>query len=389
MPRKNPNGAGTIVRRADGRYMGAVYVTDTLGRRIRKSVYGKTYDEAAEKVAALQAQERKGVPVPDKAWTVESFLKHWLAEIVQPNARPTTYSKYETMVRLYLIPKLGKKKLTKLGVDDVRKFLRQLKTEQVGGATQQECLKTLRNALNRAMREEILLRNVGKLVDMPQADSKEVIPWRAQEAIDFLRSTRSHRLHAAYVFAIVLGLRRGELLGLRWIDLDLAEGVAHLRKQVQRRKGVGLVHVDLKTEHSKGALPLPRLCLEALGERRQLQRLEKARAGEKWTEMDLVFTAENGGMIDPDGFSGSFERRVKRSGIRRIPLHHTRHTTGSLLAFLGVHPNDAQKILRHSRITTTLEIYTHVTTDSQRAAAAKLSSRLRDGMNGGSGLIPD
>ncbi|WP_189220929.1 tyrosine-type recombinase/integrase, partial [Streptomyces ruber] len=175
------------------------------------------------------------------------------------------------------------------------------------------------------MREELLLRNVAKLVDMPTAESKEVIPWKAQEAISFLRSTRSHRLHAAFVFAIVLGLRRGELLGLRWIDLDFAEGVAHPRKQVQRRKKVGLVHVDLKTEHSKGALPLPRLCLEALGERRQLQKLEKAKAGEKWTELDLIFTTETGGMIDPDGFSGSFERRVNRSGIRRIPLHHTRH----------------------------------------------------------------
>ncbi|BFV58073.1 site-specific integrase [Kitasatospora sp. CMC57] len=382
MAKKNPNGAGTIVKRSDGRYMGAVYVTDTLGRRVRKTVYGKTYDEAAEKVAQLQAQERKGVPVPDKAWTVAGYLKHWLADIVEPNQRPTTYSKYETMVRLYLVPRLGTKKLTKLSIDDVRRFLRQLKTDHVGGATQQECLKTLRNALNRAMREELLLRNVAQLVDMPKAESKEVIPWKAQEAIGFLRSTRSHRLYAAFVFAIVLGLRRGELLGLRWIDLDFAEGVAHPRKQVQRRKGAGLVLTDLKTEHSKGALPLPRLCLEALGERRQLQRLEKAKAGGTWTETDLVFTSDSGGMIDPDGFSGSFERRVLRSGIRRIPLHHTRHTTGSLLAFLGVHPNDAQKILRHSRITTTLEIYTHVTSASQRAAAAKLSDKLRDGMNG-------
>lgn len=285
MARKNPNGAGTIVRRSDGRYMGAVYVTDTLGRRVRKTVYGKTYDEAAEKVAQLQAQERKGVPVPDKAWTVESFLKHWLAEIVEPNARPTTHSKYETMVRLYLIPKLGKKKLTKLGIDDVRKFLRQLKTEHVGGATQQECLKTLRNALNRAMREELLLRNVAKLVDMPTAESKEVIPWKAQEAISFLRSTRSHRLHAAFVFAIVLGLRRGELLGLRWIDLDFAEGVAHPRKQVQRRKKVGLVHVDLKTEHSKGALPLPGSALKPWGSgasSRSWRRPRPARSGPSW-----------------------------------------------------------------------------------------------------------
>ncbi|GAA5005667.1 tyrosine-type recombinase/integrase [Kitasatospora paranensis] len=382
MAKRNPNGAGSVTRRKDGTYEARVYVTTTDGERKRISRYGKTYDEAAEKLAKAKELEDKGVPTPAKAWTVGEFLAYWLAEIVEPNARPNTYSKYETMVRLYLRPKLGKKRLAKLGVADLRKFFKELQGAGVGGSTRQECMKTLRNALNRAMREELLLRNVATLVDMPQATAKEVIPWRSAEAVAFLRSTRSHRLHAAFVMAIVLGLRRGELLGLRWIDLDLGEGVAHPRKQVLRRTGVGLVLADLKTDPSKGALPLPRLVLEALGERRQLQRMERAKAGDRWTELDLIFTSETGGMIDPDGFSGSFERRVIRSGIRRIPLHHARHTTGSLLAHLGVHPNDAQKILRHSRITTTLEIYTHVTTDSQRAAAAKLSAKLRDAING-------
>lgn len=382
MAKRNPNGAGSITRRKDGTYEARVYVTTTDGQRKRISRYGKTHDEAAEKLAKAKELEDKGVPTPAKAWTLADFLTYWLEEIVKPNQRPNTYDKYETMVRLYLVPRLGKKKLTKLGIADLRKFFKELASAGVGGSTRQECMKTLRNALNRAMREELILRNVATLVDMPQATAKEVIPWSGQEAITFLRSARSHRLYAAFVFSIVLGLRRGELLGLRWIDLDLSTGTAHPRKQVLRRTGIGLVHADLKTEHSKGALPLPRLCLEALGERRQLQRLERERAGTRWTEMDLVFTTETGGMIDPDGFSGTFERRVTRSTVRRIPLHHTRHTTGSLLALLGVHPNDAQKILRHSRITTTLGIYTHVTTDTQRAAAAKLSSSLRDRMNG-------
>ena len=382
MAKRNPNGAGSITRRKDGTYEARVYVTTTEGERKRISRYGKTHDEAAEKLAKAKELEDKGVPTPAKAWTLADFLAYWLEEIVKPNQRPNTYDKYETMVRLYLVPRLGKKKLTKLSTADLRKFFKELANAGAGGSTRQECMKTLRNALNRAMREELILRNVATLVDMPQATAKEVIPWSGREAITFLRSARSHRLYAAFVFSIVLGLRRGELLGLRWIDLDLSTGTAHPRKQVLRRKKVGLVHADLKTEHSKGALPLPRLCLEALGERRMVQRLEKEKAGERWTEMDLVFTTETGGMIDPDGFSGTFERRVIRSTVRRIPLHHTRHTTGSLLALLGVHPNDAQKILRHSRIATTLEIYTHVTSDSQRAAVAKLSNSLRDRMDG-------
>ena len=382
MAKRRPNGAGSITRRADGTYHGRVYVTTTEGLAKRVSRYGKTYDEVAEKIAKLLELEAKGVPTPDRTWKLGPFLLYWLAEIVKPNQRPTTYDKYESMVRLYLVPKLGKKSLTKLNTKDVRMFLHQMRAEETGGSTVQECMKVLRNALNSAMREELLLRNVVTLVGIPSAESKEVIPWSAAEAIAFLRSARPHRLYAAFVLALVLGLRRGELLGLRWIDLDLGQGVAHPRRQVQRQKGKGLVHVDLKTESSKGALPLPLFCVEALGERRRLLELERAKAGEKWSELDLVFGTETGGLYDPDHFSQCFQRRVKRSAQRRVRLHDTRHTCGSLLAWLGVHPNDAQKILRHSQIQTTLAIYTHVTTETQRAAAAKISAQLRDGMNG-------
>ncbi|MFF0389608.1 tyrosine-type recombinase/integrase [Kitasatospora sp. NPDC004615] len=381
MAKKNPNGAGSITRRPDGLYEARVYVTTTDGLKKRISRYGKTYDEAAEKLARAKELEEKGVPTPTKAVKVGEYLTYWLAEIVKPNQRETTYSKYETMVRLYLIPMLGTKRLTKLGIQDVRTFFSRLRSEKVGGATQQECMKVLRNALNRAIREELLLRNVAELVDMPKADSKEVIPWTVSEAITFLRSVRAHRLCAAFVLALALAFRRSELLGLRWVDIDFSTGTIHPRKQVQRKKGVGLVLVDLKTDASTGALPLPRLCLEALGERRELQRRERVRAGLDWTEHDLIFSTETGGPIDPDGFSDTFERRVRRSGVRRIPLKDTRHTTASLLAALEVHPNDAQKILRHARVTTTLGIYTHVTTATQRAAASALGERFRELMD--------
>ncbi|WP_055590535.1 site-specific integrase [Peterkaempfera griseoplana] len=330
----------------------------------------------------LQQQERKGVPVPDKTWKVGDFLVHWLAEIVKPNVRPTTYSKYETMVRLYLVPGLGTKRLNKLGSADVRTFLNDSLSAGVGRSTVAECLKVLRNALNRAMREELLLRNVAALVDMPKVTKKESIPWSADEAVVFLKRARSHRLNAAFVLALVLGLRRGELLGLRWVDLDLPGGVAHPRKQVQRETGAGLVLVDLKTETSKSALPLPRLCIETLGERRRLQELEREMKGTAWQETGLVFTSAAGGPVDPDGFSGTFERLVKRAGVRRVRLHDTRHTCGTLLAALDVHPRYAKEILRHSQITVTLDIYTHVTSASQRAAAARLGTKLRDGLHG-------
>ncbi|MFJ8040156.1 tyrosine-type recombinase/integrase [Kitasatospora sp. NPDC096147] len=381
MTKRNPNGAGSISRRKDGTYEARVYVTTTDGERKRISRYGKTHAEAAEKLAKAKELEDKGVPTPAKTWKTGQWLDYWLEHIVKPNRGFGTYDKHETMVRLYLKPGLGKPALTRLGVQGVRAFFSKLERDKVGGATRQEVMKTLRAALAQAMKDELLLRNVAKLVDMPKADSKEVIPWTAQEALAFLRSARPHRLYAAFVFALTLGFRRGELLGLRWIDVDLSTGTIHPRKQVRRRTGVGLVHVDLKTKASEGAVPLPRFCLDALGERKVLQQREKVKAGIDWTELDLIFSTETGGMVDPDGFSDTFERRVLRSGVRRVPLKDTRHTTGSLLAHLGVHPSDAQKILRHARIQTTLEVYTHVTTATQRAAAAKLGNALREGIS--------
>lgn len=168
MAKRRPNGGGTITKRKDGRYQGAAYVTNTEGHRVRKYAYGATYDEAAEKLAKLQDQERNGVPVPSRSWNVGEWLTYWLEQIVKANREYNTYAKYESKVRLYLLPHLAKKPLIRLTAAQVRKFMADLKREGVPAATRFEVLRVLRNALNRAIREEILTRNVALLVDMPK-----------------------------------------------------------------------------------------------------------------------------------------------------------------------------------------------------------------------------
>ncbi|KUN81819.1 tyrosine-type recombinase/integrase [Streptomyces griseoruber] len=278
MAKRRPNGGGTITKRKDGRYMGRAYVTDTDGNRVRKTVYGATWDETNEK--------------------------------------PLT---------------------TKLTPAQLRALMATLRREEVGAATRFEVLRVLRNALNRAMREELLTRNVALLVDMPKVNKDKGTAWSAREAITFLRSTRAHRLYAACVPVLVLGLRRSEVLGL--------------------------VLKDLKTESSQAVLPIPEFCARVLEERRELQELEQKIAGQHWSQPeghDLIFSSEHGGMIDPTGFSRSFDRLVKRAGVRRITVRLARHTCGTLLAFLKVRPKVAQAVLRHSQISMTLDVYTHV-----------------------------
>ncbi|MFD8804020.1 tyrosine-type recombinase/integrase [Streptomyces sp. NPDC059597] len=385
MAKRRPNGGGTITERKDGRYQGAAYVTDTDGNRVRKYVYGATWDEANEKLGKLQDQERNGIPVPSRAWTLGEWLAYWLEHIVKPEREHNTYVKYESKVRLYLVPHLAKKPLTKLTPALVRTFMAALKREKVGASTRFEVLRVLRNALNRAMREEILTRNVALLVDMPKVSKDKGKAWSAREAVAFLRTARSHRLYAACVLVLVLGLRRSEVLGLRWQDIDFEARQFTPVKQVQRVKGVGLVLKDLKTESSQAVLPLPEFCARALEERRELQELERRIAGEHWTQEpdhDLIFSSEHGGMIDPVGFSRTFNRLVTRAGVRRITVRLARHTCGTLLAFLKVHPKVAQAILRHSQISMTMDVYTHVVGEDEREAVGLLAELLEDPLIG-------
>ncbi|MEU3417864.1 tyrosine-type recombinase/integrase [Streptomyces murinus] len=385
MAKRRPNGGGTISKRKDGRYQGAAYVTDTDGNRVRKYVYGATWDEANEKLGKLQDQERNGIPVPSRAWSVGEWLSYWVDHIVKPEREHNTYVKYESKIRLYLMPHLAKKPLAKLTPAQIRTFMAALKREEVGASTRFEVLRVLRNALNRAMREELLTRNVALLVDMPKVSKDQKKPWNAREAITFLRSVRAHRLYAACVLVLVLGLRRSEVLGLRWQDVDFEASQISTVKQVQRVKGVGLVLKDLKTESSQAVLPLPKFCARALKERMELQELERKIAGGHWSQEpghDLIFSSEHGGMIDPVGFSRTFERLVKRAGVRRITIRLARHTCGTLLAFLKVHPKVAQAILRHSQIRMTMDVYTHVVGDDEREAVALLAELLEDPLIG-------
>lgn len=385
MAKRRPNGGGTVTRRKDGRYQGAAYVTNTDGHRVRKFVYGSTYDEAAEKLGKLQEQERNGVPVPSRTWSLGEWLAYWLEHIVKPNREHNTYVKYESKVRLYLVPHLGKKPLVRLTPAQLRSFMAELKRMEVPPAARFEVLRVLRNALNRAVREELLTRNVAELVDMPKVTKKEAKPWNAREAITFLRSARAHRLYAACVLVLVLGLRRSEVLGLRWQDIDFDQRQFTPLKQVQRVKGVGLVLKDLKTESSHAVLPLPEFCARALEERRELQDLERRIVGDGWSQepgQDLIFSSERGGLIDPVGFSRSFNALVKRAGVRRITVRLARHTCGTLLAFLKVHPKVAQAILRHSQISMTMDVYTHVVGDGEREAVTMLAELLEDPLIG-------
>ncbi|MER5181311.1 site-specific integrase [Streptomyces sp. NPDC002896] len=377
--KRNPNGAGTITKRKDGRYQAAVYVLQPDGTRARKFAYGKTWEECDAKRRELLDKVASGVPVPTRSARLSEWLSYWLDNVIKPRRKRTTYAKYEVHVRRYLIPMLGSKRLEALSVADVRRFLARLE-RQTTAATAKESHKVLRTALSAACREELITRNVVTLVEPPQVESRDLSPWSLDETLDFLSAARKDPLYAAFMLAIALGFRRGEIVGLRWQDVDLDKRVIRVRKQRQRVGGEAYDD-DPKGRRRKQALPLPAICIAPLRWQRMRQAAMRERAGEHWTETDYVFTTRTGRPIEPRNVYRSFTRVASNAGLRVIRLHDARHGTATLLTAAGVAPRVVMEILGHSQIAVTMNIYTHVVQDTQREAVSHMDRLLRRRLN--------
>ncbi|WP_369235519.1 tyrosine-type recombinase/integrase [Streptomyces sp. R21] len=372
--KRNPNGAGTITKRKDGRYQCAVYVLQPDGTTARKYAYGNTWEECDAKRRVLLAKVASGIPVPTRSAKLSEWLPYWLDNVIKPRRKLSTYDKYEAHVRLYLVPRIGAKRLEGLGVADVRRFLVRLEKEATA-ATAKESHRVLRSALTSACREELITRNVAKLVEPPRSANPELNPWSLEETLDFLAASRGDPLYAAFVLAIAMGLRRGEIIGLRWSDLDLDNRVLYVRQQTQRRRGV--LYDDDPKSRRRRAVPLPALCIAPLRWHRMRQATARAKAGDQWRESGYVFTTRTGRQVEPRNLYRSFTRVASSAGLRAIRLHDARHGTATLLTAAGVAPRVVMEILGHSQISITMDVYTHVVQDTQREAMSHMDRLLR------------
>ncbi|TSB17752.1 tyrosine-type recombinase/integrase [Streptomyces benahoarensis] len=373
--KRNPNGAGSIWQRKDGRYEGRVYVPQPDGTSKRKTVYGATWEECDEKRQELVRRARQGIPTPTRSAKLSEWLPYWLEEHIRPERKKTTYAKYETHVRLYLTPQIGAKRLESLGVADVRRMLTTVQ-RQVSAATAKESHRVLRSALATACREELISRNVAHLVPAPRVQPRELKPWTLDETAVFMEAARTDPLYAAFVLAVTLGLRRGEILGLRWQDIDLDRRTLTVRTQLQRVQKE--LYADTTKNRRSRTIPLPLMCVAPLRWQRLRQAKQRRTAGADWANTaDYVFTTRTGRPIEPRNLSRSFERIGQAADLPRIRLHDARHGCASLLFAAGVQPRVVMEILGHSQIAVTMNVYTHVSEDSRREAVGHMDRLLR------------
>ncbi|WP_112248081.1 tyrosine-type recombinase/integrase [Kribbella monticola] len=397
---KASNGEGSIYYRSSrGLWVGSAYLLMADGTTRRREVSNKSKDVVIRKLRDLQSKSDKGIPAEATNWYVDAYLTYWLKHIVKPTRKPKTHQGYDVVARVHLIPHIGRKKLHKLTGADVRVLMKRVRNtclccrhgydERRGDkakccAIGQCCERfpsdrlveqvhaVLRNALQAAVREEVLQRNVAKLVQVEGAQYDTNRGATEEQARLLLKEAKPTRLHALFVLALFMGLRRGELLGLKWEDIDWAEKTLTVRRTLQRVDGA-LRAVTPKTKTSRRTVPLIDVCLDALRTHKALQAKERLAAGQKWVDTGYVFTTEIGSAIEPDNLRRAWYPLREAAGLGEMRFHDLRHSCVTLLLRLKVPPHIVQAIVGHADVQVTMAIYAHASMEDQRKALDQLA----------------
>lgn len=335
-------------------------------------MYGKTRAEVESAMQDLRHRSAIGAPISPLDLTIETYLNEWMSQIVVLRVRPNTLAAYRFNIDRYLVPDLGRKKLGKLTARELRVYLDELRRRGVGARTIQYVHATLRAALEDAVREEILEKNVAKLVRVPSPPQTEREPLSVDEIKKLLKASENDRLHALLVVFAVLGMRRSEVLGLQWRDVDLSEGALMVRRGLQRVDGQ-LQLLPTKTVRSRRTIPLPECVARALRIHRAAQDDERCELGDRWPQSGHVFTRPIGTPIDPANCTKLVQAACKSAGLRKVRLHDFRHGYVSVLLSVGVPPRTTMEIVGHSTMDMTMNVYGHVTLDDKKEALDRLA----------------
>jgi integrase len=372
---KRGQNEGSIFKREDGRWCAVLNIGYANGKRRRKYFYGDTRREVQAQLTKALRDQQQGLPVVAERQTVQQFLEQWLRDVVQPNLRPSTYTSYEVLVRVHIVPVLGRIPLAQLTPQQVQDLMTQMRKKGLSERTIQYIRAVLRRALGQALKWGLVARNVAALTDPPRVRRPEVKPWSLEQAKAFLIAVQGDRLEALYAVELALGLRRGEALGLAWDDLDFEQRTLTVRRTLQRVGGQ-LQLGEPKTATSARTLTLPRELVGMLRAHRVRQLEDRLKAGELWEETGMVFTTHTGRLLEPRNVNHAFARAIERADLPRIRFHDLRHTAISQLIANGTPVTTAQKIAGHSRLSTTADIYTHVVQAQFDEAADRMGALL-------------
>jgi integrase len=367
-------GEGSIHQRKDGSWAAVVDLGWTNGKRTRKTVYGPTRKDVVHQLTDLLKIRKDGLPVPVGTENVEAFLARWL-DATKPTVRPRTWERYEQYVRLHAVPALGRVRLSNLGPHHLQTLYAERLEAGFSAQTVVHLHRTLHRALSQAVRWGLVARNVTELVDPPRVPRKEMRALSPDEARRLLHAAQGNRFEALYTIAVTTGMREGELLGLRWRDVDLEGRKLHVVGSLQNIPGEGWTIVEPKTARSRRVVVLGEVGTNALRRHRAIQAERRLSAGDEWVDNDLVFPNRFGKPMLPSNLLiRSFHPLLAKANLPRVRFHDLRHTAASLLLDQGIHPKIVSEMLGHSAVGITLDLYSHVTPSMQHQAADALDA---------------
>lgn len=375
--RRRDRGDGAIFQRADGRWVARL--RDSAGRT--RYLYAKDRAQAKQRLAEAQAVVHVGQPLPDQRLTFGRYLLDWVAGL-GAGVKPRTVAYYDTYVRRHLLPSdLAQKPLGRLEPSDLRRLYTAKLISGLSSTSVHHIHAVIHVALQRAVDDGVLGRNVAALVGRSNRPKVRHIEMNTIAEGDqprrFLEAAKGERLEALLVLALTTGMRRGELLALRWKDVDLDRSVLAVTGSLQGQSRPTLSIGTPKSGKSR-SVALGTVAVTALREHRKRQAQEQLLVGGEWRDVGLVFSTEFGDFLSPTTLRLALRRTLSRAGLPTIRFHDLRHSAATLMLSRGVHPKMASEMLGHSTIAITLDLYSHVTANMQREAADAINAALAD-----------
>ena len=373
--------AGQVVKRADDVWLVRIFQgRDENGKRryLNRTVHGKKKD-AENYLSTTLTAITTGTFVEPTSLSLNAFLDKWPSCAAKPRLSERTFEEYTALLKRYVREPLGKRKLATLSPLDIQALYSEMQEKGLSARVVRYTHAVLSSSLKQAVRWGMLYRNPGELVQLPKLVRKEMSALTPEQSGRFLAAVEGQRYAALFSLALSSGMRPEEYLGLQWTDVDFLKGTAIVRRAlVWRTKGGGWYFTQPKTSRSRRTIPLPSSVVGALIEHKRHQSEERMKLGSGWQDHGLVFTTGLGSPLNISNLTGKhFKPALNRAGLpATIRLYDLRHTCATLLLSEGENPKVVSERLGHASITLTLDVYSHVLPDMQRAATDKLEKLL-------------
>lgn len=399
MSRKRGNGEGSIYQRKNGTWAGQLtYFDPAQGKKRRLSISGRTRKEVQDKMLEAQNTKASGRLAAPSKLTLKDWLTTWLIDYAEGQYKPTTCSLYKNYINAYIIPRIGKLQLQELQTSDLQRFyklmleegrIKRSKEKETDSADTESTLppglapktvhrmhQVLNAALKQAFDEKKITYNPCESAKPPKPTTKPIQPLSADQVRTFLKTIKDDWFFPVYFTELGTGLRRGELLGLKWKDVDLKAATIQVWRSLVVVDGKPELQEDVKTKTSKRNSPIPAAVVKTLTKYKSKQAQLLLSLGYKVTEDDLVFTWQDGRVIDPNYCRKHFSKLLENAKLPHVHFHDLRHTFATLLLEAGEHPKVVQELLGHSNISTTLDLYSHVVPSMKTRAASTINNFL-------------